>query len=180
MKIDDTCVSGDSNITSCDTGLRLKLLRELAGFSQRELAKRAKLTNSSISTIEQGRVSPSIQSLARILAAIPISLGDFFSLQLPFSPSPKSGATNSDVLFATAKTQTLKIPSHAAQTFMVAKGDISGAVLKGELGLSLDSQRLRLTQGETFYVAQGQLFRCANTTDLELHIFVCSPVDLNF
>jgi DNA-binding XRE family transcriptional regulator len=61
-----------------DVASRLKLLRETCGFSQRELAKRAGVPNSSISMIEQGQVSPSIQSLSRILSAFPINLADFF------------------------------------------------------------------------------------------------------
>ncbi len=59
-------------------GRKLRRLRESLGLSQRELAKRAGLTNSSISTVEQGLVSPSVQSLERILAAFPLSLVDFF------------------------------------------------------------------------------------------------------
>ncbi|HSC66757.1 MAG TPA: helix-turn-helix domain-containing protein, partial [Cellvibrio sp.] len=61
-----------------DTATRLKLIRDAFGFSQRELAKRAGMTNSSISMIEQGQVSPSIHTLSRILSAYPLSLGDFF------------------------------------------------------------------------------------------------------
>ncbi|MCV6625539.1 MAG: helix-turn-helix domain-containing protein, partial [Cellvibrionaceae bacterium] len=60
-------------------GLRLQLLRERNGWSQRELAKRSGVTNSVISTIEQGRVSPSISSLEKILAGFPVSLREFFT-----------------------------------------------------------------------------------------------------
>ena len=38
-----------------DMGVRLKLVRERFGLSQRELAKRAGVTNASISLIEQNR-----------------------------------------------------------------------------------------------------------------------------
>jgi len=40
-------------------GDRLKAVRSMYGLSQRELARRAGVTNSTISTIEQNRVSPS-------------------------------------------------------------------------------------------------------------------------
>lgn len=46
-----------------DTGTRLKLVRERNNLSQRELARRSGLTNSTISQIEQNRVSPSVSSL---------------------------------------------------------------------------------------------------------------------
>jgi transcriptional regulator with XRE-family HTH domain len=61
-------------------GSRLKAVREQAGLSQRELAKRAGVTNATISLIEQESHAPSLASLHRILSAIPISLADFFAL----------------------------------------------------------------------------------------------------
>lgn len=62
-----------------DLGKRLQLLRDRNGWSQRELAKRSGVTNSVISTIEQGRVSPSISSLEKILSGFPVSLREFFT-----------------------------------------------------------------------------------------------------
>lgn len=61
-------------------GARLKALRERMGLSQRELAKRAGVTNTTISLIEQEAHAPSLASLHRILSAIPISMADFFAL----------------------------------------------------------------------------------------------------
>ena len=63
-------------------GDRLKAVRSMYGLSQRELARRAGVTNSTISTIEQNRVSPSIDSLAKVLAGIPMTLIDFFTIDL--------------------------------------------------------------------------------------------------
>jgi transcriptional regulator with XRE-family HTH domain len=63
-------------------GARLKTIREQAGLSQRELAKRANVTNSTISLIEQESHAPSLASLHRILRAIPISIADFFALPI--------------------------------------------------------------------------------------------------
>ena len=41
-----------------DVAVRLKAVRQMHGLSQRELAKRAGVTNGMISLIEQGRVVP--------------------------------------------------------------------------------------------------------------------------
>ena len=41
-----------------DIGARLQLVRKSKGLSQRELAKRVGVTNSTISLIEQNKVSP--------------------------------------------------------------------------------------------------------------------------
>ncbi|MBR9911920.1 MAG: helix-turn-helix domain-containing protein [Gammaproteobacteria bacterium] len=63
-------------------GIRLKALREFYGWSQRELAKRAGIPNSAISVIEQGAVSPSVLSLEKVLKGFPISLPDFFAIDI--------------------------------------------------------------------------------------------------
>src|ERR1700712_19492 len=68
-----------------DIGTRLRVVRQIYGLTQRELARRAGVTNGAISLIEQNRVSPSISSLKKILDGIPLSLADFFTLN--FSPS---------------------------------------------------------------------------------------------
>ena len=65
-----------------DIGARLQLVRKSKGLSQRELAKRVGVTNSTISLIEQNKVSPSVSSLKKVLDGIPISLADFFTLDL--------------------------------------------------------------------------------------------------
>ncbi len=62
-----------------DVGARLQTIRKLKGLSQRELAKRAGVTNSTISMIEKNSVSPSISSLKKVLGGIPMSLVEFFS-----------------------------------------------------------------------------------------------------
>ncbi len=65
-----------------DVGARLQNIRKLKGLSQRELAKRAGVTNSTISMIEKNSVSPSISSLKKVLGGIPMSLVEFFSMDL--------------------------------------------------------------------------------------------------
>jgi transcriptional regulator with XRE-family HTH domain len=63
-----------------DVSARLKAVRQMHGLSQRELAKRAGVTNGMISLIEQGRVSPSVASLKKVLAGLPMSLAEFFTM----------------------------------------------------------------------------------------------------
>ena len=50
-----------------DVGARLRAVRDRAGLSQRELAKKAGVTHSTISLIEQEAHAPSLASLHRIL-----------------------------------------------------------------------------------------------------------------
>ena len=67
---------------SIDVGARLKHVRELHGLSQRELARRAGVTNGLISLIEQNRVSPSVGSLKKVLDGVPMSMAEFFTLDV--------------------------------------------------------------------------------------------------
>ncbi|WP_156498718.1 helix-turn-helix domain-containing protein, partial [Oleiphilus sp. HI0079] len=61
-----------------DVGQRLREVRKKTGISQRELAKRAGVTNSTISMIEKNSVSPSVSSLKKVLSGLPMSLMEFF------------------------------------------------------------------------------------------------------
>ena len=69
-----------------DIGARLQRVRTARNLSQRELARRVGVTNSTISLIEQNKVSPSVSSLKKVLDGIPISLADFFTLDLDPGP----------------------------------------------------------------------------------------------
>src|ERR1700747_962032 len=71
---------------SIDVGARLRSVRTSFGLSQRELARRAGVTNGLISLIEQNRVSPSVSSLKRVLDGVPMSLAEFFTLDLSAAP----------------------------------------------------------------------------------------------
>src|SRR3712207_393649 len=66
---------------SNDLGGRLRYVRTLHKLSQRELAKRAGVTISTISLIESNTSNPSVGALKRILDGIPISLAEFFALE---------------------------------------------------------------------------------------------------
>mgnify|MGYP001815121203 CR=1 FL=1 len=62
-----------------EVGRQLRAVRTSFGLSQRELAKRAGVTNGMISLIEQDRVSPSVGSLQKILGAFPMTMAEFFT-----------------------------------------------------------------------------------------------------
>jgi transcriptional regulator with XRE-family HTH domain len=63
-------------------GSKLMTLRKEKGLSQRELAKRAGVTNSTISLIEQDKVSPSISSLKKVLDGFPMTMAEFFTMNV--------------------------------------------------------------------------------------------------
>lgn len=70
-----------------DIGGRLRSVRLARGLSQRELARRAGVTNATVSLIESNRMNPSVGALKRVLDGLPIGLSEFFSSGL--APLPK-------------------------------------------------------------------------------------------
>ncbi len=69
-----------------DVGARLRVIRENAGLSQRELAQRAGVTNGLVSLIERNKTSPSITSLRKILEILGMTLAEFFDSDAPAEP----------------------------------------------------------------------------------------------
>lgn len=152
-----------------DIGTRLKLVRQIFGLTQRELARRAGVTNGAISLIEQNRVSPSISSLKKILDGIPLSLADFFTLD--FSPSD-------NVFFATEELTEISY-DHAISMRMVGRrvkdralqmlretyqpgadtgdamlrhaGEECGIVISGCLTVTVGVQERQLNPGDAYY-----------------------------
>lgn len=66
---------------SINIGSRLRHLRLAHKLSQRELAKRTGVPNSTISLIESNASNPSVGALKRILDGIPIGLAEFFAFE---------------------------------------------------------------------------------------------------
>ncbi|MCL6445042.1 MAG: helix-turn-helix domain-containing protein [Alicyclobacillus sp.] len=58
---------------------RIVEIRKALGMSGNQLAKTSGIAQSTISAIESGKTSPTIDSLERICAAFGITLSDFFS-----------------------------------------------------------------------------------------------------
>src|SRR5262249_58774971 len=66
---------------SVDIGGRLRFIRARHKLSQRELAKRSGVTNSTISLIESNQMNPSVGALKRILDGIPMGLAEVFAIE---------------------------------------------------------------------------------------------------
>lgn len=70
-----------------ELGRRLKYVRELFGYSLRELGQRAGLTHATISFIERGKISPAVGTLRKILDSFPMTLSEFFALDPASEPT---------------------------------------------------------------------------------------------
>ncbi|HTQ72316.1 MAG TPA: cupin domain-containing protein [Acidocella sp.] len=154
---------------SDDIGTRLKLVRQIFGLTQRELARRAGVTNGAISLIEQNRVSPSISSLKKILDGIPLSLADFFTLN--FSPSDEVFFTANELteiahqpeismrlVGRRAKGRALGMLREVYQpgadtgdAMLRHEGEECGIVVSGSLTVTVGVQEKTLSPGDAYY-----------------------------
>ncbi|WP_096085838.1 helix-turn-helix domain-containing protein [Agaribacterium haliotis] len=166
-------MSGESDsrdetpMLSDEIGVRLRFVRERAGLSQRELARRGGVTNGTLSNIEQGKVSPSIASLEKILAAVPMSMQEFFSEDLELSPPVfkeeqlvqihKDGTDYRILPFAEGSRsgnylarQSYSPGAKVSSEWMVYSGTVAGLLVEGELELVLEGVEYRLVTGDGF------------------------------
>ncbi len=152
-----------------DIGTRLKLVRQIFGLTQRELARRAGVTNGAISLIEQNRVSPSISSLKKILDGIPLSLADFFTLN--FSPSDEVFFTAGELTEIAYQPEiSLRLVGRRAKgramgmlqeiyqpgadtgdTMLRHEGEESGIVVSGSITVTVGVQERILNPGDAYY-----------------------------
>jgi transcriptional regulator with XRE-family HTH domain len=152
-----------------DIGIRLQAVRKSKGLSQRELAKRVGVTNSTISLIEQNKVSPSISSLKKVLDGIPISLADFFTMDLandddsPFYPADQQpdlgdGRIHYYLVGQHRPNRQMCIlrevmpPGSDTGTSMLSHdGEEGGVVVSGRVEVTVGDQVRVLGPGEAYY-----------------------------
>jgi len=166
-----------------DIGIRLQAVRKGKGLSQRELAKRVGVTNSTISLIEQNKVSPSISSLKKVLDGIPISLADFFTQDLEDagdSPYYTAGELpdvgNNDIHYflvghrrrnrrMCVLREVMPPGSDTGESMITHEGEEGGVVVQGRVEITVGAQRKVLGPGEAYYFECRQPHRFRNLGD---------------
>lgn len=181
-EVETASIVGFAPDLATDIGARLKLIRERNGLSQRELAKRAGITNSNISMIEQGLVSPSINSLAKVLSGIPMTLAHFFAcnqLDIGHIVYPAKLLESEQTIhpggviiqgFATEKPtrklftsrQIYPAGSDTGAEPLQHKTEVSALVVTGQVELTAGMQMYELNEGDAFYLAACQPYRVRN------------------
>jgi transcriptional regulator with XRE-family HTH domain len=152
-----------------DIGTRLRVVRQIYGLTQRELARRAGVTNGAISLIEQNRVSPSISSLKKILDGIPLSLADFFTLDFTASDNVFFTAGElTEIAFGDAismrmvgrkvQDRTLQMlrevyqpGADTGEAMLRHHGEECGIVVSGVLVVTVGAQEKLLNAGDAYY-----------------------------
>lgn len=169
-----------------DIGIRLQGVRKSKALSQRELAKRAGVTNSTISLIEQNKVSPSISSLKKVLDGIPISLADFFTFDLAAAESdspfvradqlPDLG--NNGIHYFLVGHQRAQrqmcilrelMPpgSDTGDTMLSHDGEEGGVIISGQVEITVGEHVSVLGPGDAYYFESRQPHRFRNVGDCE-------------
>jgi len=163
-----------------------------ANLSQRQLAARADVSNTTISLIEQNRTSPSVGSLQRILDALPITLAEFFD---------DAGDDRTDKVFfhqnelASVVSDTIltrKIPQDSANKHvrvthsffrpgadtgeqnLAPNEEQSGVVVRGYLEVTVDNVRGLLGPGDAFHFDSKSVYRFRNVEDIECEVVLAS------
>jgi transcriptional regulator with XRE-family HTH domain len=178
---------------SIDIGARLRYVRTLHKFSQRELAKRAGVTNSTISLIESNRMNPSVGALKRILDGLPIGLAEFFALEpasrdkafyradelIEIGKGAISFRQVGEHLFGRAL-QILKERyepgADTGRVPLVHGGEEGGIVINGRLEVTVDAERRILGPGDAYYFnsRRPHRFRCVGPDPCEV-VSACTP-----
>jgi transcriptional regulator with XRE-family HTH domain len=170
-----------------DVGAHLKAVRKMHGLSQRELAKRAGVTNGTISLIEQNRVSPSVSSLRKVLAGIPMSLGEFFTTD--FTSTGKvfytrdeltdlgTGEVHLRLVAGQRKDRGMSIlhETYAAgadtgEEMLAHDGEEGGVVIRGQIEVTVGGARALLGPGDAYYFDSTLPHRFRNPGDEECEI----------
>ena len=178
---------------SVDVGARLRYVRMRHGLSQRALAKRAGVTNSSISLIEANEVNPSVGVLKRILDGIPIGLSEFFAME---AERPRQAFYQAEELVEIGKggisyrqvgenlfgralqilkeryepgTDTGRVP-------LMHEGEEGGIVLSGRIEVTVGDERRILGPGDAYYFESNRphRFRCVGPNPCEV-VSACTP-----
>ncbi|NND57738.1 MAG: cupin domain-containing protein [Xanthomonadales bacterium] len=151
-----------------EVGKQLRSVRTAFGLSQRELAKRAGVTNGMVSLIEQDRVSPSVGSLQKILAAFPMTMAEFFTRDMQAGgdvvfradelPDVGTGEIHYRLVAATRPDRKMSIlwetympGSDTGEDLLTHAGEEGGVVVEGELEVTVAGKTWKLGPGDAYY-----------------------------
>lgn len=186
-------IEADSAPAEIDVGQRLRQLRVAAGLSQRALAKKAGVSNATISMVESNQVSPSISALKQILSGFPLGIAEFFSApepdvdQVVFRASEFTEIAGGPVSYrqvgANLGNRQLQIlheryqpGAESGRPRISHQGEEGGVVIKGRLQLEVDDRRYELGPGDAYLFDSRRPHAFRNIGDGELVIVsACTP-----
>ncbi len=148
-----------------EIGRILRIIREKIEKNQGEVAQRAGISTSMLSQIERGAVSPSIDTLMAVCAALDMDAADLFRRISPGAPvrvhhrGKRLFTQNRGVRFEQLAASA--DPSHPAELLLleIAPGREAGISGNGhdgvEMGYVLEGSAILMVSGNEFAVSQG-------------------------
>lgn len=181
--------------SSIDIGGRLSAARKMFGYTQRALAQKTGVNHSTISLIEQNRISPSVGALKRLLDGLPMSLSAFFSDEqaepIEHFCFPREELTNISSSNAISLLQigsnlsdkalqvmheTFEPGSDTGPSMLAHEGEEAGFVIKGTIELTVAGQTKQLRKGDAYYFKSALPHRFRNTGDEPAEVIsACTP-----
>lgn len=178
---------------SFDLGSRFRSIRRMHGLSQRQLARKTGVSHATISLIEQNRTSPSVSILMKLLNGIPISFGDFWSLDVETKEDVFYGADdlikvdNGKIIYwqiggnSSARTMLVQYERYqpgadSGDTLLSHESEEAGFVIKGRIELTVGDRRRVLGPGDAYYFDSRvpHRFRNIGHKDCDL-VSTCTP-----
>lgn len=174
-------------------GLHLKTVREENGLSQRKLARETGVSNGTISLIEQGRLNPSVSLLKRVLDGIPISLSEFFAMEVSAKPQVffkesdmvelSKGAISYRQIGRSLRNRKMQIiheryaPGADTGAAMIThEGEEGGIIISGRLEVTVGDERRTLGPGDAYYFDSSIPHRFRNPSRDECELITsCTP-----
>ena len=173
--------------STLDVGSHLRAIRQLHGLSQRELAKRAGVTNGMISLIEQNRVSPSVSSLKKVLDGIPMSIAEFFTMDVALPPqvfytadeltAVGTGPVELRLVAARRPQRAMSVlreryapGADTGPEMMSHPGEEGGIVVRGRIEVTVGSATRVLGAGDAYYFSTAVPHRFRNPGDEDCEI----------
>jgi len=155
-----------------ELGKHIRVLRERCGLSIRKLAEGAKMTPAVISSVERGKVSPSITTLRKILEALGTDMATFFSKGEDTQEGPVFPRERMRYIGDADQSYTIIFPKQSEiniemidehwyttqrpPDFDTLTCDVAGYVLSGDVFLELRGrEKSKLRPGDGFYVPKG-------------------------
>jgi transcriptional regulator with XRE-family HTH domain len=177
-------------------GAKLKSYRKSKGLSLRAVAEISEVTVGTLSQIENDKTSPSVGTLKRVLKALDLSMGQFFSViedddsssQIVFKAEDRVNVSPLEGLSLYAlpkfagerKIQMLfevyEVGAGTGNDYYSHEGEECGVCLEGLIELHVDGKTYRLEPGDMYYFDSTKQHRFTNIGETQARVIsACTP-----
>lgn len=181
----------DLDVINTKIGNKVKELRNRNGLTQQELADRTELTKGFISQLEQGKVSPSVETLFDLIECLGTTPDLFFKDETPekvvysknefFEKIDENGNSIQWMVppaqkFAMEPLLVVIEPGTELENDKPHEGEEFGYVITGKITLYLGADAHTVKAGESFYYPAKKNHKIANTgTKPAKFVWVSTP-----